>query len=93
MYWLQCYNKFCLFLEKLTVIYLLGKALGSIICTYMIPVGVNYVNYIVFCCISRLDAFYWHEIDQEIRERKMDWVFKGTIAEIKDSFMDHINVL
>ena len=37
------------------------------------------------------DTFYWHEMEQEIRERRMTWVFKGTVDEMKDSFMDHVD--
>ena len=39
------------------------------------------------------DAFYWHEIEQEIKERKMTWHFKGTVDEMKDTFMDHIDLV
>lgn len=39
------------------------------------------------------DAFYWHEIEQEIRERKLDYSFKGTVDEMKDSFMEYIDGL
>lgn len=53
---------------------------------------------ILFCStVSRLDrrivadTFYWHEMEQEIRERGMTWVFKGTVDEMKDSFMDHVD--
>jgi hypothetical protein len=30
-------------------------------------------------------------MEQEIRERGMTWVFKGTLDEMKDSFMDHVD--
>ncbi|CAB3999592.1 Hypothetical predicted protein [Paramuricea clavata] len=30
-------------------------------------------------------------MEQEIRDRGMTWVFKGTVDEMKDSFMDHVD--
>lgn len=68
-------------------------------CAYMIPVVQVMLIIQYSVAVNRLDrrivsdAFYWHEMQQEIREKKMDWAFKRTIDEMKDSFMDHIDVL
>ena len=35
-------------------------------------------------------AFYLHEIEAEMRERKLDWVFKGKLDDACDDFMTYI---
>ena len=35
-------------------------------------------------------AFFWHEIQEEIKERHVDWVFTGKTEESKDQFLDYV---
>ena len=38
-------------------------------------------------------AFYLHEIEAEMRERKLDWVFKGKLDDACDDFMTYKDAL
>lgn len=35
-------------------------------------------------------GFYSHEIESELRERKMKWTFKGKLEDARDEFMSFI---
>ena len=37
------------------------------------------------------ESFYWHEIEEEIRDRHLDWTFFGDVDKMKDDFMEHID--
>lgn len=39
------------------------------------------------------NAFYWYEVEDEIRERGIDWTFKGNKEEQLDSIMAEIDHL
>ena len=35
-------------------------------------------------------AFYWQEIECELRERNLDWSFKGKLEDARDEFMNFV---
>lgn len=35
-------------------------------------------------------AFYWHEMECEVMERKLDWSFKGKLEDARDEFMNFV---
>lgn len=35
-------------------------------------------------------AFFWHEIEEEMRERSLDWAFVGKVDEAKDDFLVYV---
>ena len=36
-------------------------------------------------------AFFWHEIEEEFRERKVDWCFKGSDSDAMEGALSEIN--
>jgi len=38
-------------------------------------------------------AFYWFELETELRERKMEWKFKGNVEQTMDDLIHHIDTL